>query len=221
MFRAPDPVNEPNRTYAPGTPERARAARRARRSSAAGTSTSPRSSAGSASRRRTPSPWSSRTRTRTSSRASRAAAPPRSSARSPQRTRRTREWSNASWQERAGVFLRAAELLAGPWRARLNAATMLGQSKTRAPGGDRRGLRADRLLALQRRLRGAHLRRAAALAGRHAQRARLPPARGLRLRRHAVQLHGDRRQPADERGAHGQHRPLEARLDRGASPRTS
>jgi len=41
-----------------------------------------------------------------------------------------REWSRLPWQERAAVFLRAAELLAGPYRMRLNAATMLGQSKT-------------------------------------------------------------------------------------------
>src|SRR5919106_3154080 len=40
------------------------------------------------------------------------------------------DWSRTSWEERAAVFLRAAELLAGPWRATLNAATMLGQSKT-------------------------------------------------------------------------------------------
>ena len=40
------------------------------------------------------------------------------------------DWSRASWEERASVFLRAAELLAGPWRDTLNAATMLGQSKT-------------------------------------------------------------------------------------------
>src|SRR5690606_32172733 len=33
------------------------------------------------------------------------------------------------WEDRAAIFLRAAELLAGPWRATLNAATMLGQSK--------------------------------------------------------------------------------------------
>jgi 1-pyrroline-5-carboxylate dehydrogenase len=40
------------------------------------------------------------------------------------------EWSQASLPSRAAVFLRAADLLAGPWRAKLNAATMLGQSKT-------------------------------------------------------------------------------------------
>ncbi|MEJ8803206.1 L-glutamate gamma-semialdehyde dehydrogenase [Pontibacter sp. H249] len=38
-------------------------------------------------------------------------------------------WANMSWEHRASIFLKAAELLAGPWRARLNAATMLGQSK--------------------------------------------------------------------------------------------
>src|SRR5437763_2350962 len=40
------------------------------------------------------------------------------------------DWSRTPWEERAAVFLRAAELLSGPWRAILNAATMLGQSKT-------------------------------------------------------------------------------------------
>ena len=40
------------------------------------------------------------------------------------------DWSRTSWEERAAVLLRAAELLSGPWRATLNAATMLGQSKT-------------------------------------------------------------------------------------------
>ena len=39
-------------------------------------------------------------------------------------------WAGTSFEERARVFLRAAELLAGPWRQVLNAATMLGQSKT-------------------------------------------------------------------------------------------
>jgi 1-pyrroline-5-carboxylate dehydrogenase len=38
-------------------------------------------------------------------------------------------WSNVSWMERASIFLKAAELLAGPYRARMNAATMIAQSK--------------------------------------------------------------------------------------------
>ena len=41
-----------------------------------------------------------------------------------------REWSAWPWEDRAAVLLRAAELLATSWRATLNAATMLGQSKT-------------------------------------------------------------------------------------------
>jgi 1-pyrroline-5-carboxylate dehydrogenase len=41
-----------------------------------------------------------------------------------------RDWSAWAWEDRAAVFLKAAELLTTTWRARLNAATMLGQSKT-------------------------------------------------------------------------------------------
>ena len=40
------------------------------------------------------------------------------------------DWSRTSFETRAAVFLRAADLLAGPWRDRINAATMLGQSKS-------------------------------------------------------------------------------------------
>jgi len=39
-------------------------------------------------------------------------------------------WRELSFDDRAAILLKAADLLAGPWRARLNAATMLGQSKT-------------------------------------------------------------------------------------------
>lgn len=39
------------------------------------------------------------------------------------------KWANLSWQHRASIFLKAADLLAGPYRAKINAATMLGQSK--------------------------------------------------------------------------------------------
>jgi len=41
-----------------------------------------------------------------------------------------KEWASWPWEERVGVFLRAADLLAGPWRSKVAAATMLGQSKT-------------------------------------------------------------------------------------------
>ena len=40
------------------------------------------------------------------------------------------DWAALSFDDRAAVFLRAADLLAGPWRDTLNAATMLGQAKT-------------------------------------------------------------------------------------------
>ncbi|MFC0261534.1 L-glutamate gamma-semialdehyde dehydrogenase [Fontibacter flavus] len=38
-------------------------------------------------------------------------------------------WENMEWEQRAAIFLKAADLLAGPYRAKINAATMLGQSK--------------------------------------------------------------------------------------------
>jgi 1-pyrroline-5-carboxylate dehydrogenase len=41
-----------------------------------------------------------------------------------------RDWANWAWEDRAAVFLRAAELLTTTWRDTINAATMLGQSKT-------------------------------------------------------------------------------------------
>jgi 1-pyrroline-5-carboxylate dehydrogenase len=39
------------------------------------------------------------------------------------------DWEKMAWEQRAAIFLKAADLIAGPYRARLNAATMLGQSK--------------------------------------------------------------------------------------------
>src|SRR5690606_35548762 len=41
-----------------------------------------------------------------------------------------KQWADLPWEQRAAVFLRAADLIAGPFRARINAATMIGQSKT-------------------------------------------------------------------------------------------
>jgi 1-pyrroline-5-carboxylate dehydrogenase len=40
-----------------------------------------------------------------------------------------KNWEEMPWQDRAAIFLKAADLLAGPYRAKMNAATMLGQSK--------------------------------------------------------------------------------------------
>lgn len=40
------------------------------------------------------------------------------------------DWAKMAWEQRAGIFLKAAELLAGPYRAKINAATMIAQSKT-------------------------------------------------------------------------------------------
>ena len=38
-------------------------------------------------------------------------------------------WANMAWEQRAAIFLKAAELIAGPYRAKINAATMIAQSK--------------------------------------------------------------------------------------------
>ena len=41
-----------------------------------------------------------------------------------------KKWAAMSWENRAAIFLKAAELIAGPYRAKINAATMIAQSKT-------------------------------------------------------------------------------------------
>ena len=106
------------------------------------------------------------------------------------------DWSRTPWEERVAVFLRAAELLAGPWRQTLNAATMLGQSKT----AHQAEIDAACELIDFWRYNVKYLTRiyagAADVVARRLEPARVPPARRLRLRRDAVQLHGDRRQPA-------------------------
>ena len=63
-----------------------------------------------------------------------------------------REWSELPWEARAAVFLRAAELLTGPWRDTAERGHHAGPVQDRVPGRDRRSLRAGRLLALQRLL---------------------------------------------------------------------
>ena len=129
IFRTPPAVNEPVRTYAPGSPERAELSRRL--AELAGERPSIPLVIGG-----------ERVETKTvfeavmphdhdhvladvakgdASHIERAIAAARDA---------HSEWSATPWYERVAVFLRAAELLAGPWRSTLTAATMLNQSKT-------------------------------------------------------------------------------------------
>ena len=109
-------------------------------------------------------------------------------------------WRAMSFEDRASIILKAADLLAGPWRSTINAATMLGQSKTAWQAEidaacelidfwrfNVHYARADPARAADRQLQG------------HLEPHRPPAARRFRLRDHAVQLHGDRRQPARPR----------------------
>ena len=124
------------------------------------------------------------------------------------------EWSRTPWEARAAVFLRAAELLAGPWRDTLNAATMLGQSKTVYQS------EIDAVCELPDfwRFNVSYMHRLMSeqpVSSRgHVEPDRVPPARGLRVRGRAVQLHRDLRQPADRAGADGKHGRVQAGVDR-------
>ena len=126
----PAPVNEPNLTYAPGTPERAELELELKRQEdqqldlTATIGGEKRMGGGAELRVVQPHDHahvlgvlrnSTQADTRAAVAAAREAAP---------------GWRAMSYDDRAAVLLKAADLLAGPWRQRLNAATMLGQSKT-------------------------------------------------------------------------------------------
>ncbi len=130
VTRVPEPVNEPNLSYAPGRPERDEV-QAALKDLAAGRIELPMTIGGQQvmgggrkvdvvaphARRQVLGTFrhASQADTRAALDAARAAAP---------------GWRTLSFDDRAAVFLKAAQLLAGPWRQTLNAATMLGQSKT-------------------------------------------------------------------------------------------
>ena len=216
IFRPPAAVNEPIHDYAPGSPERARLqlraradAQRARRDPArdrrqgrhdrrpeAGRDAARQ---GARPRRRPPG--------RPPSTCSRRSTPPR---------RRGQDWSRWPWEERAAVFLRAAELLAGPWRDTLNAATMLGQSKTAHQAEiDAACESIDFFRFNVEFMTRIYAEQPISSHGR-LEPHRVPAARGLRLRGLAVQLHRDRREPDELARADGQHRRLEAGRHRDA-----
>jgi 1-pyrroline-5-carboxylate dehydrogenase len=126
----PAPVNEPNLTYAPGSPERAaleiELKRQADQQVELTATIGGRKKMGGGPETAVVAPHdhghvlgvlkgSTQADTRAAIAAAQQAAP---------------QWRSMSFDDRAAVLLRAADLLAGPWRQRLNAATMLGQSKT-------------------------------------------------------------------------------------------
>jgi 1-pyrroline-5-carboxylate dehydrogenase len=126
----PAPVNEPNLTYAPGTPERealvAELERLERRQQSLRAHVNGRRRVGGGAEIRVVQPHdhqhvlgviknSTAKDAEAAIKAATDAAP---------------MWRAMPFDERAAVLLKAADLLAGPWRQRLNAATMLGQSKT-------------------------------------------------------------------------------------------
>ena len=130
ITQPPAPVNEPNLTYAPGSPERAalevELARQEGRQVELTATIGGRKVTGSGAEIPVVQPHdhqhvlgtirsAGEDDAREAIGAAQAAAP---------------GWAELDFDDRAAVILKAAELLAGPWRQRLNAATMLGQSKT-------------------------------------------------------------------------------------------
>jgi len=128
-FHAPTPINEPIRDYAPGSAARASLEAELARQSSQEVEVllhigGERGATGQLGEMRMPHAHAhrlgvfhraGRVEVERAVEAARAAAP---------------GWAAMPWEQRATIFLRAATLLAGPWRDRLNAATMLGQSKT-------------------------------------------------------------------------------------------
>jgi len=126
----PAPVNEPNLTYAPGSPERAalelELKRQEDRTLELTATIGGRKKMGGGAETQVVQPHDHghvlgvlKNSTQTDARAAIAAA-----------NEAAPGWRELSFDDRAAVLLKAADLLAGPWRQRLNAATMLGQSKT-------------------------------------------------------------------------------------------
>ena len=109
------------------------------------------------------------------------------------------------------MFLKAAELLAGPWRATMNAATMLGQSKTAHQAEIDSACELIDFWRFNVALRARSSTREQPISRRGIwNQLDYRPLEGFVLRADAVQLHRDRRQPADRAGADGQHGAVEA-----------
>jgi 1-pyrroline-5-carboxylate dehydrogenase len=127
--RVPEPVNEPVRTYAPGTPERGRLEQRLA-AMAKERIEAPMVIGGAAVSGRTTFPVVAPHRHDLFLADVHAAGPEHVERAVDAALAVAGDWAALPWEERAGVLLRAADLLAGPWRDTVNAATMLGQSKS-------------------------------------------------------------------------------------------
>ena len=106
-------------------------------------------------------------------------------------------WRELSFDDRAAILLKAAELLSGPWRARLNAATMLGQSKTAYQAEIDSACELIDFWRINVHFARQILEQQPPLNAKGVWNRFVLVAGGFRLRDHAVQLHRDRRQPAD------------------------
>ncbi len=132
ITRVPVPVNEPVKSYAPGSPERAEI----EAALVSATSAEPAELTGTFGTERRPGTGADRYEVRMPSdhgtvlgvvqQASHADAQQAIDA----ALAAAPDWAALPFDQRAAVFLRAADLIAGPYRARINAATMLGQAKT-------------------------------------------------------------------------------------------
>ncbi|MGH7323471.1 MAG: L-glutamate gamma-semialdehyde dehydrogenase [Candidatus Rokuibacteriota bacterium] len=129
LFSVPTPRNEPNLTYAPGTPERAALKAQLQKMASEVIEIAPRIGGKAVKTGKVAEatmPHDHRHVLATWHKAgAREVGQAIEAAHAGYRT-----WSRMTWEDRAAIFLKAADLLAGPWRQVLNAATMLGQSKT-------------------------------------------------------------------------------------------
>ena len=128
LSRVPEPRNEPVRDHAPGSPEKASLKKRLAELSAGGVEISlviggEEVRTGKTGEIRCPHDHKRVLATYHK-------AGPKEVEAAAAAGRARKDWGALPWEARAAVLLRAAELLAGPWRDTLNASTMLGQSKT-------------------------------------------------------------------------------------------
>jgi 1-pyrroline-5-carboxylate dehydrogenase len=129
IFRVPTPVNEPVRSYAPGSPERLELQERLLRMQSERISVPMVIGGKDVSSGETFEAVTPHRKEHVLADVAKGGADHVQQAIDAAREAR-REWARTPWEDRAAVFLRAAELLAGPWRSTLNAVTMLNQSKT-------------------------------------------------------------------------------------------